>query len=155
MGDVQSFETLSDSDLANSSSSSSWSVLSGCESIASLNSSSSMASRGLSYCEAAKLGSSRRAAKTTKRYVNSFSRTISRKEAATTQAQQDQNSMDTDDDDIVMFLYDGAKSCHGGKQSEKFRGSQRTIHHHRPNWTRKQRKAKKLAWTWEPSKNSP
>jgi len=155
--DDQSFETPGDdeeeeySDLASSS----WSVLSKCESILSVDS-TKISGEGLSYCEVAKLGyanASKNMNVMTR--TSPFSAVIGQQKETKQQYPTKMNSSsvhcasadDDEDGNILMFLYDGAKSCHGGKTSEKFRGkrprprsSQLGWHTHK-SWTRKQRKA--------------
>jgi len=62
-----------------------------------------------------------------------------------------EDSVDDDDNDAVLSIYDGAKSGHGGRSSLRFRGNCRTQcsysgdwgYPRRPNWSRKRRKNNK------------
>lgn len=148
---------------------SSYSLLSGCDSVYSLEDDDAKprADMVLSYCKVAKLGN--QAPPPLQRAATEFLDPESKSQqkyqseendvCATTTSATSVAGSHRDEDDYDDFWsdpdYDAAKSCHGGRVSSRFRGNSRTIpsvngwgKHRRPNWTRKRRKECKKSRTY-------
>jgi len=154
--DVESYRRESPSALEDSS----FSVLSGCETVLSLddrnNSGMEEKTAGvLSYCNALKLGTSpskneTKAALLANPQANDRPKLSTRSKVHKERTVGKKSTDDgDDDDDWLWFVYDTAKSGHGGRPSSRFRGNSRTrknwwATHRRPNWSRKRRKEHKI-----------
>lgn len=128
-----------------------WSVLSGCETVHSLeNFDAVWEGQVMSYCTALKVGLSKgfRCRNTDSVVSTNTTPTLAR------YRNDAYHNYDKDNDFSLSFLdamrlYDGVKSGHGGKESLRFRGNRPTPrtfmgnYLRRPNWSRKRRKGKK------------